>query len=567
MVTEYVQPAPRKRIIRLAQRTRMIRPARQVRIIMERTQLPEEFLEDMKAILGDEYEAFVSSYDKPARKGLRINGMKVYSKEELKQRSGFHLTPVPWTANGFFYEEGDQPSRHPYYSAGLYYLQEPSAMAPAQILPVCPGDRVLDLCAAPGGKTTELGSRLDGKGLLVANEISPSRVKALVRNVELFGIPNAVITNTSPAKLLEHYPRFFDKILVDAPCSGEGMFRKDEGAVRTWTPEKVKECASIQREIITEAADMLKAGGYMVYSTCTFAPEENELTILHLLRERPDMELIDIPRTGGRTDFSAGLSVTMLGRLGYLDGCGQNNIGNPDAADLTMCCRLWPHKIEGEGHFVALLRKKGFSPEAGSKTGHAEKGKKLKKGKCRGLAPEDLNLIRNFIYPYLYDSGISFQEENLEIHDGKVYLMPEGVSVAHGVTTVRAGVYLGELKKNRFEPEQELAMILPCAPKLHISGENGTPDTIASGLQPREDGQDRGIPGLKLPEDWQDRYVCLPPEDERIEKYLHGEVIPVQQSGPNGWRLLCADRSPVGWGKLVNGQLKNKYPAGWRIPG
>ncbi len=520
-------------------------------------------------------------------------------------------------------------------------------MAPAQILPVRPGDRVLDLCAAPGGKTTELGARLQGKGLLVANEISPARVKALVRNVELFGIPNAVITNTDSSKLLQNYRGFFDKVLVDAPCSGEGMFRKDQGAIDTWSPDKVRECAQIQRRITVDSADMLRPGGYMVYSTCTFAPEEDELAILHLLSVRPEMELLDISKTGGRSGFSDGLSVERLRKLGYLDEETGRDEAHTDGSwigaetpDLTKTCRLWPHRIEGEGHFVALLRKRG-GEDAGSISDAGSNGvgsngvgsngvgsndagpnpeafvfreKKAGKGKSciKGKAPEaaagkgsrgwksnrggkgstggkgsggskgsrggrgsggrqepagqlsasDFQLIEDFTRPYLavgQTEGLSIRRENLDVHAGKVYLMPVGVAIESGVTTARAGVYLGELKKNRFEPEQELAMVLPEAP---------LPQTVPGEMpvSVRQADKEAGQKTESL-EDVLGRYICLPPEDDRIEQYLHGNTIEVKQESPNGWRLLCAGRHPVGWGKLVEGQLKNKYPAGWRIPG
>ena len=261
--------------------------------------LPAEFLEAMERLLGDEYQEFLDSYDLPRRNGLRVNRLKVGA-GEFEGHAPFALERIPWTDNGYYVDWRDMPARHPYYNAGVYYLQEPSAMAPAQILPVQPGDRVLDLCAAPGGKATELGARLDGRGLLVANEISSARARALLRNIEVFGIRNALVTNESPARLAERFPAYFDKVLVDAPCSGEGMFRKDPDVVKAWYPEKVKECAAVQREIILQAADMLRPGGYMVYSTCTFAPEENELILLHLLQNREEMELVPIPWAGER---------------------------------------------------------------------------------------------------------------------------------------------------------------------------------------------------------------------------------------------------------------------------
>ena len=260
-------------------------------------QLPKAFLERMKEMLGEEYDAFLKSYEAPRQFGLRVNTLKISVEEFLKQ-SPFHLTPVPWTKNGFYYEEADRPARHPYYASGLYYLQEPSAMAPAAILPVEPGDYVLDLCAAPGGKATELGARLKGQGMLVANEISASRAKALLRNIELCGIKNSFLTNEVPKNLAHVMPEFFDKVLVDAPCSGEGMFRKDMDVAKTWDESRPEFFANLQREIVSNAISMLKPGGLMLYSTCTFAPIENEGTISYILENFPEMELLEIPAYG-----------------------------------------------------------------------------------------------------------------------------------------------------------------------------------------------------------------------------------------------------------------------------
>ena len=239
---------------------------------MNLEQLPQEFLERMEHMLGEEYPAFLQSYEEPRKFGLRVNTMKI-SVEEFQRLAPFHLTPIPWIPNGFYYEREDDPARHPFYYAGLYYLQEPSAMTPASILPVMQGEHVLDLCAAPGGKATALGAKLAGEGLLVANDISASRAKALLKNLEIFGIRNSFVTNAYPAKLAEQFAGAFDKILVDAPCSGEGMFRKDLANARVWSLEKVKECAKTQHEIIRQAVSMLRPGGLLLYSTCTFSPE------------------------------------------------------------------------------------------------------------------------------------------------------------------------------------------------------------------------------------------------------------------------------------------------------
>lgn len=212
-------------------------------------------------------------------------------------------------------------------------------MTPASRIPIEPGDKVLDLCAAPGGKATAAGAALKGEGLLVANDISTSRARALLRNLELFGIPNIFVTNETPAKLTKAFPEFFDKIILDAPCSGEGMFRKEEALAKDWTPEKSQELASIQKELALQAADMLRPGGLMLYSTCTFAPIEDEETVSYLLENRPDMELIEME------DYE-----------GFSHGIPEWGNGNPE---LTKCIRIFPHKMNGEGHFLALLHKKG----------------------------------------------------------------------------------------------------------------------------------------------------------------------------------------------------------------
>ena len=210
-------------------------------------------------------------------------------------------------------------------------------MTTASRLPVGPGERVLDLCAAPGGKATELGAKLFGEGLLVANDISASRVKALLKNIEVMGIPNSFLLNEVPAKIAEQFPAYFDKILVDAPCSGEGMFRKNPEAARVWSEEKPPECAKMQKEIVKQAISMLKPGGMMIYSTCTFSPEENEQIIAWVLREFPEMQLIP-----------------MKGYEGFSEGRPDLADGNPE---LKKCVRIWSHHMDGEGHFVALMQK------------------------------------------------------------------------------------------------------------------------------------------------------------------------------------------------------------------
>lgn len=454
--------------------------------------LPQEFLSRMKELLGSEYNEFLSSYDAPRQLGLRVNTLKI-SPAELKSSVPFHLHEIPWTSNGFYYGEDCRPAQHPFYNCGLYYLQEPSAMTPATLLPVEPGDSVLDLCAAPGGKATELGARLRGEGLLVANDISNSRAKALLRNLELFGISNAFVTNEYPEKLSRFFPEYFNKILIDAPCSGEGMFRKEPAVAKAWTPDKPDTCAKMQREIVSQAIEMLTPGGLMLYSTCTFAPIENEGTISYILDNFPEMELQEI---SGHATFDSGVP----------------DWGN-GSPELTKCLRIWPHHSEGEGHFIALLKKKGTPYQPARKA----------EGK---ISKTDKPLLEEFFSSFF--SPLPW--EQVEVRGGKAYLLPPMDVKLSGVHFLRNGLFLGELKKNRFEPSQQLA--------------------LASKKQ--------------------DFISCLnmEPDDDRISRYLKGETLMVSDdecANKKGWQLVCVGGYPLGWGKLVNGILKNKYPSGWRL--
>lgn len=461
--------------------------------------LPQSFLSRMESMLENEYPAFLASYESPLRPGLRVNTLKI-SPEDFKRISPFPLEPVPWTENGFYCPLDSRPARHPFYRCGLYYLQEPSAMAPASLLPLQPGDRVLDLCAAPGGKATELGARLKGQGVLAANEINNSRSKALLRNLELFGISNSFVTNESPQRLAREFPEFFNKILVDAPCSGEGMFRKEPAAIKTWSSEKSQSCAGLQREILTQAIQMLSPGGMLLYSTCTFAPGENEGTVSYVLENFPEMELTEFPET---CNFSPGNPLW----------------GNGDSR-LSLCLRIWPHRCQGEGHFMALFRKKGTP-----KTESTPPSRQKKNKKPHSPLPE---LLEDSLQPLIPAMSVPFSWEQVEIRGNKVYLVPKGLPRTTGLRFLRNGLFLGELKKNRFEPGQPLALALNRRPPARIE-----------------------IPG----------------EDPRISSYLHGEpisVAPEECSVSSGWVLLCTEGFPLGWGKLVKGVFKNKYPGGWR---
>ena len=491
--------------------------------------LPPAFEEKMKRILKEEYPAFREGYELPRKFGLRINRDKI-TPEEFKRLAPFELTPIPWVDNGFYYGENDRPSRHPFYYSGLYYLQEPSAMTPANILPVNPGDKVLDLCAAPGGKATELGAKLHGKGLLAANDISGPRARALLKNVEVFGIPNSLILNEVPAKLAENFPEFFDKILVDAPCSGEGMFRKDPDTAKAWKPEKPLECARMQKEIILRAADMLRPGGMLLYSTCTFSPEENEQMISFLMKERPEFEILPIPnRYEGFAPGRLELIEKEWLPAELWDEDVFDSLTEEQKASLTNCARIWPHRMGGEGHFLALLGKKGDTLELDLEEPVVKKGKKKRKEKQSDSAKKFSKELTPF-FDFAKDLDVDWDFTRIEVRKGQVYYVPAESAAVRGLVFLRNGLYLGEIRKDRFEPSQALAV------------------------------------SLKKAQYW--NAIDLPADDERILHYLKGETIeiePEEAKSPKGWQLLCVSGYPLGWGKLVNGLLKNKFLASWRL--
>jgi len=453
-------------------------------------ELPKLFEDNMIGLLGEDFEDYKKCLDKPMYHGIRINTMKI-SVEEFLKINPFHLRPVPWCDNGFYYDEQlDKPSKHPYYYAGLYYIQEPSAMTPASVIPVEEGDRVLDICAAPGGKSTELAAKLSGTGVLVSNDISASRAKALLKNLEVFGATNALIISEAPYKLSERFAGYFDKILIDAPCSGEGMFRKSNSMITAWENNGNQLFSDLQISILKEVVKMLKPGGKILYSTCTFAPLENEKSVEYLLSLDDSLSICDFSKYEGFDD-------------GHPEWSGTGN------EDLIKCARLWPHKIEGEGHFVALVKKDGVSVNTGNSGSYPIKKAKLTK--------ETEEFFKGF--------NKKFDFNRMELSQDKLYYIPESFPAVRGLRILRCGLYLGEVKKNRFEPSQSLAMSLSSSDYSNI--------------------------------------VNLSSDDDRVNKYLKGET--VEAEGKNGWVLVCVDSYPLGWGKLNNGVLKNKYLPGWRL--
>lgn len=458
--------------------------------------LPEQFLDNMKTLLGGDYQAWLQSFHDTPVQGLRINTTKTDPQTWENRLSPYAVKRIPWTFNGYYYPDEVRPAKHPYYYAGLYYLQEPSAMTPAQLLPVEPGDKVLDLCAAPGGKSTELGAKLKGAGLLVSNDISNSRARALLKNLELFGIFNICVTSEAPEKLADTFGPYFDKILVDAPCSGEGMFRKDPDLIKSWEEHGPEYYARIQREILLSAVRMLKPGGYLLYSTCTFARTEDEETIGWLLEQAKDMELRELP---------------------LFDGACRGMDGQP-------VIRLFPHKIQGEGHFIALLHKKSGDGDGAHVLETVNYGNNQKE---RRMLEKDTDFF-SFFSQFKMQSHRSLDPARLMVKQEMVYYLPEAFDCNWKLRYLRTGLLLGELKKGRFEPSQALAMALK-----------------------REEYANT---------------VSFSCDDGRTVRYLKGETISLepQEQAEKGWCLVCVDGYPLGWAKCTGGTLKNKYYPGWR---
>ena len=366
--------------------------------------IPEAFLQRMQTQLGSEYPAFLESLERPRAVALRFNPLK-------GEAPGLPFVgePVPWEPMGYYYDPESRPGLHPYHEAGVYYLQEASAMAPVALLDPQPGEWVCDLCAAPGGKTTQIAGRMAGEGFLLCNEINPKRARILSRNIERMGVANALVTNEHPQRLADRFAGCFDRVLVDAPCSGEGMFRKEEAAGTDWSEDTVAMCAQRQQEILRSAAMLVRPGGRLVYSTCTFAPEENEQTIAAFLQEHTDF----VPEPQDAPWFVAGENASY---------------------------RMWPHKLLGEGHFAAVLRKKetdgGYRPE--------EPGTKL--------PPEWLAFAKEL--------GITLPDGKAVMFGQSLYWAPEGMPSLRGLKVERPGLELGVVKKGRFEPAHALALWL-----------------------------------------------------------------------------------------------------------
>lgn len=475
--------------------------------------LPIEFEKKMKAFLGNEWDDFLYSYDNNRFQALRFNTLKVQSPEErmriLKVLGISSDKKVSWADEAYYFDENVRPGKHPYHEMGLYYIQEPSAMSAAALLAPKPGIRVLDLCAAPGGKSTQLATYLGDSGLLVSNEINTQRSRILSQNIERMGIKNAIVTNEDSFVLASHFPGFFNAIQVDAPCSGEGMFRKLPEAIEQWSMENVAICAARQKEILDNAAVMLKPGGVIVYSTCTFSKEENEDVIEYFLERHPDFTLEEMER-------------------------------------------FWPHKVDGEGHFVAKLVRRGSVNELGADYDVCEdscnkvedtglkadrKTKKNKNSKNRknetkqALTKENMKLLTEFLDETISeDMAAWIKNSRLVMFGEQLYRLPDMEVDIKGLKVQRAGLHIGEFKKQRFEPSHSLALALKLSEAKNV--------------------------------------VKLTWDDPQTTGFFNGQSVMLSDEQTaeckKGWALVCVDGYTAGWGKVNGTQVKNHYPKGLR---
>lgn len=522
---------------------------------METVGLPQEFKDRVRCQLGDSYEDFLAEYEKERVYGLRYNPLKIEKERLVDVLSSYQtvLEPADWAEEGFYYKAEAQPGKLALHEAGAYYIQEPSAMIAVSLLDPRPGDQVLDLCAAPGGKSTQIAGRLRGSGLLVSNEVIPDRAKILSRNIERMGIANAVVLNETPERLAERYPAFFDRIVVDAPCSGEGMFRKDVNARKEWSVRQVELCAARQREILSYAEQMLKPGGVLVYSTCTFAPMENEEMAAWFVEQYPQLTLTSIEqiwphRQRGEGHFAArfckegGLCGSMQDgeeRLEEEDSvCGRADIDGKKAGCDEKKTGLCAKKAGCDGKKAGCDEKKTGCDE--KKIGLGRKnvsydGKKTdmrrRKAGCHekksGGKQDFIQPVMQFLTETLSQQMAEYIAEQinmgrLEVFGDQLYIKPKDIGRLDGLKVLRAGLQLGGMKKNRFEPSHALAMALH--PKEAV------------------------------------RVLELAPKDH--EKYLRGETISCTLR--SGWTLVTVEGCSIGWGKAVQGVLKNHYPKGLR---
>ncbi|MEI2692546.1 MAG: RsmB/NOP family class I SAM-dependent RNA methyltransferase [Anaerolineae bacterium] len=484
------------------------------------TALPLAFMARMAALLDEEFPPFLAMLNQKPVPALRVNTLKL-SVEQFQALSPWPLTPVPWCPEGFTLDRKLNIGTHTYHEIALYYVQDASAMAVAALLDPQPGERVLDLCASPGGKSTQIASRLAGQGVLVSNDIDRGRADVLRSNLERWGVTNALVLNETPERLADRWPGCFDRVVVDAPCSGEGMFRKNEEARYHWSEAHVAGCALRQREILATAAQLVRPGGRLVYATCTFAPEEDEGVIARFLHSHPDFELVQPLWSDGfqpgRPDWAdwPASAVEHSSQIVPPSEDRSEKIVLPGSdLPLQRAVRLWPHKLQGEGHFVAVMQRAGDAGPAAWQPARPVR-----------LAASDRAALEAFWQP-LIDRPLP---ERLllrprQSQDVEVLAPPEDAPDTAGLRTALAGWRLGVLRKGRFEPSHALALALR-----------------AEQVRQRID---------------------QPIGGELAARFMRGETL--DAPGPDGWVLVAVEGFPIGWGKRVNGVVKNHYPKSLR---
>jgi len=471
--------------------------------------IPKVFLDRMAVLLGEEFDEFLSSLYQPACVGIRVNTLKI-SPQAFIDISPNKLSPIPWCASGFTIEASNikegfiPPGKHPYHKVGLYYLQEPSAMAAGDVLSPQPGERVLDLAAAPGGKSTHLAELMKNTGLLVANEIHPKRVWDLAENLERCGVTNSVVLNESPQRLAEIFIDFFDRVMLDAPCSGEGMFRKNMSARKEWDPGSPLSCAVRQIAILEQASRMVKPGGCIAYTTCTFSPEENEGVIARFLEDHPEFDLKIIDQVPG------------------LIPSRPEWIGLSRDHKISRTMRIWPHHSSGEGHFIALLIK-DVSKEFNPKNYNPKNNNYYR----RSNKPKETSNARNLLDDFARKNlKLSFEDSRIYLEGSYIYCVPEKSPGMQGLKVIHPGWWLGSIRNDRFSPSHSLAM------------------------------------GMKA--DQANNSISLNLGDREVSAYFCGDSF--MNFGENGWVLVTMEGYPMGWGKRSQNVIKNFYPHGLRRP-
>lgn len=446
--------------------------------------LPIDFENRMKEILKNDFEDYITALNSPVQRAFRVNTDKI-SLDDFNLINDISNQKIPYVKTGFYFDK-EKIGNHPFHHAGLIYVQEPAAMLPAECLEINPDWCVLDMCAAPGGKSSQIKNKLGENGVLISNEIISSRCKILTGNFERLGFLNSATTCLDSQKIAKTFPKTFDLIMVDAPCSGEGMFRKDDNAISEWSLDNVFKCAERQMEILSNAAKALKSGGYIIYATCTFSLEENEMVVDKFLKENPDFEIMPLTeRVQNATERGI-----------KFEGC--------DCENISFCGRAYPHKIKGEGQFVALLHNKNEQTKLSNQT-------------YKNSYKADKILLE-----FLNDTLTEFDENAVKIYNGRPiyfppeFAMPEGIAFSLGVT-------IGEIKKNYILPHHQFFTSLGKYFK---------------------------------------RKVELSGDEENLKKYLHGEEISADIE--NGYVAITLNGAVVGGGKAVGGKIKNHYPKGLR---